>query len=263
MTGVQTCASSDLGADGDALFYAAGPVGDEWVGVLSVPPDALRAALRPVGRSFRRDMERKRAEAAARTADDPWADVRRRAEAGDAKAQYSLGYGFANDRGDRHDWDNAVVWFRKAAVQGHAEAQYAMGTAYWNGFGVEKDWNEAAVWLRKAAGQGHAGARYALGNCLFALAKKTGAGETMEEAFSWFQTGSEQGDERCGTMLAAMLANGEGCEPDVEKAVGILRNYVETGSTEEVRKWAAVILRQIEKKAAAPAAAESEEGDRP
>ena len=85
----------------------------------------------------------------------------------------------------------------------------------------------------------------------------------MEEAFSWFQTGSEQGDERCGTMLAAMLANGEGCEPDVEKAVGILRNYVETGSTEEVRKWAAVILRQIEKKAAAPAAAESEEGDRP
>ncbi len=243
-------ASPSAGADGDALFYAAGPVGDEWVGVLSASPDALRAALRPVGRAFRRDMERKRAEAEAQ---GPWADIRRRAEAGDAGAQFSLGYGYANEQGDRHDWENALVWFRKAAEQGHVEAQYAMGCAYGMGNGVGKDLKQAAVWFRKAAEQGHAGAQYGLGKCLYVLAKN-GAEATTEEAFSWFRKGSEQGDEKSGMMLAAMLASGEGCERDAENGTVLLRGYAETGSTEEVRNWAAKRLRRIEEKAAAPAA---------
>ena len=85
-------AEPSAGADGDALFYAGGPVGEEeWVGVLSVPPDVLRATLLSVGRAYARDRAREAAafdsEEAAPAGDDPRADVRRRAEAGDADAQ--------------------------------------------------------------------------------------------------------------------------------------------------------------------------------
>ncbi len=55
-------AEPSAGADGDALFYAGGPVGEEeWVGVLSVPPDVLRATLLSVGRAYARDRARETA----------------------------------------------------------------------------------------------------------------------------------------------------------------------------------------------------------
>ena len=235
-----------------AAFCAAGPAGDEWVEVLSVPPDALRASLRMLGRAARRVREREGAEAAdAASAEDAWANVRRRAWTGDADAQYSLGYGYANERGERHDWDTALVWFRKAAEQGHAHAQYALGSMYWHGNGVKQDWKESYVWLRKAAEQDDPSAISALGVCCYATAK-VGSGGSFEEALEWFRKGAERGDEKAEMMVAAMLALGEGCEKDEREAETIFRRLSEEAEDERIRSTAARALKNLAEQSASP-----------
>ena len=47
----------------------------------------------------------------------------------------------------------------KKAEQGDAEAQYRLGSCYYNGDGVNEDKAEAVKWYRKAAEQGDSNAR--------------------------------------------------------------------------------------------------------
>jgi hypothetical protein len=53
---------------------------------------------------------------------------------------------------------------RKKAEAGDAAAQFSLGLRYGNGEGVPKDYAEAMKWLRKAAEQGDASAQCDLGN---------------------------------------------------------------------------------------------------
>lgn len=83
------------------------------------------------------------------------AELKRKAEAGDAKAQNSLGFMYYNGFGVSRDYVEAVRWYRKASEQGLPQAQSNLGFMYWNGVGVNKDPGEAVKWFRKAARQGH------------------------------------------------------------------------------------------------------------
>ncbi len=87
---------------------------------------------------------------------------RKTAEQGDATAQRSLGFLYANGQGVAQDYVEAARWFRKAADQGEALAQFGLGTLYANGKGVAQNYAEAARWYRKAADQGHAAAEHNL-----------------------------------------------------------------------------------------------------
>jgi hypothetical protein len=60
---------------------------------------------------------------------------------------------------DQKKYDAAVPLFRKAAEQGNAFAQYSLGYAYANGRGVPKDNEKAKEWYRKSAAQGDEGAK--------------------------------------------------------------------------------------------------------
>jgi len=72
---------------------------------------------------------------------------RAKAEAGDARAQYFLGYSYFNGRGVVKDVDESFKWYRKSAEQGDAGAQLALGGCYFAGKGVAKDEVEAyAYW---------------------------------------------------------------------------------------------------------------------
>jgi len=84
---------------------------------------------------------------------DPLADVRAKAAAGDAQAQYSLGYAYRFGDDVEKDLVEAVKWYRKAAEQGHARAQTTLGNAYSYGVWVKKDLTESAKWYQKAAEQ--------------------------------------------------------------------------------------------------------------
>jgi len=86
-------------------------------------------------------------------------NVYRRAEKGEAKAQFVLGLKYDTGKGVPQDYAEAAKWYRKAAEQGYAEAQFNLGTMYDEGRGVRQDYAEAAKWYRKAKDQGVAGAK--------------------------------------------------------------------------------------------------------
>ena len=56
----------------------------------------------------------------------------------------------------------AADTLRKAAERGDAKAQFSLGVCYQNGWGVGRDTAEAAKWYSKAAEQGNADAGAAL-----------------------------------------------------------------------------------------------------
>jgi len=120
---------------------------------------------------------------------DPLADVRAKAEAGDAQAQYSLGYAYRFGDDVAKDAVEAVKWYRKAAEQGHAQAQFNLGTSYYFGNGVAKDLVEAVKWFRKAAEQGHAMAQTILGS---AYSYGVWVKKDLTESEKWYRKAAEQ-----------------------------------------------------------------------
>ena len=86
--------------------------------------------------------------------------MRAAAEAGDARAQTTLGYCYAVGRGVPQDLTVAVLWYRKAAEGGYAPAQFNLAEMLRDGAGVEQSPQQAFEWYSKAAKQGHSKAQY-------------------------------------------------------------------------------------------------------
>ena len=77
---------------------------------------------------------------------DRTADLRARAEAGAADAQYDLGFLYDNGYGVAQDYQAALTWYRKAAEQGHAYALWNLGVMHAHGIGRAKDYTQAEAW---------------------------------------------------------------------------------------------------------------------
>jgi Sel1 repeat len=75
------------------------------------------------------------------------AEILRRAEGGEARAQSAVGdnyeYGFWVPK----DHTAALLWYRKAAEQGDPSAREFLGQMYFDGKGVKQDFTEAARWF--------------------------------------------------------------------------------------------------------------------
>ncbi|HEV8522926.1 MAG TPA: SEL1-like repeat protein [Terriglobales bacterium] len=111
------------------------------------------------------------------------AELKAKAEAGDAKAQVALGRAYENGDGVPQNDNLAAVWYRKAAEQGDAEAQNAVGILYRLGRGGPKDHDEAVRWYRRAAKQGNANAMFNVGAAYY---NAEGAPYDKIVAFVWF-----------------------------------------------------------------------------
>jgi len=131
---------------------------------------------------------------------------------------------YANGQGVRHDYAEAMAWYRKAAEQGHAAAQYSLGLGYAMATAsrttLPRRWvvpqsrragsrsspvhprvmyshsmplrtmpAEAMRWYRKAADQGYATAQYSVG-----LGYRDGDGvpQDIAEAMAWFHKAADQ-----------------------------------------------------------------------
>ena len=64
---------------------------------------------------------------------------------------------------ERKNYRTAFAGFQKLAEQGNANAQDSLGWMYANGQGVPKDDQQAVAWYHKAAEQGVARAQFILG----------------------------------------------------------------------------------------------------
>lgn len=85
---------------------------------------------------------------------EDFATIRRKAEAGDAKAQFDLASAYSQGTGVAKDPTKGIEWLKRSALQGYAGAQVVLGYMYQKGIEMEKDPSEAAKWYKKAAQQG-------------------------------------------------------------------------------------------------------------
>jgi TPR repeat protein len=99
------------------------------------------------------------------TAQRPIAEIKAKAESGEAESQFQLGRRYDKGEGVPRDLVEAAKWYRKAAEQGLAKAQDNLGVCYDRGEGVAQDHAEAAKWFRKAAEQNLPRAQSNLGVC--------------------------------------------------------------------------------------------------
>jgi TPR repeat protein len=183
------------------------------------------------------------------------------AEQGDAEAQATLGYMYANGLGVPHDRVTAVMWLRKAADQGNVASEAQLGSLFLNGGdGVPQNLTEAAKWYRKAAEGGDPESqdqlsilyftgqgiekdsdwgwywqRHAAESSRDSLKELTVAQvyyfdrKDPAEAAKWYRKAAEQGFGLAICAIGQMYEKGDGVIQDYVQAVNWYRRAAETG----------------------------------
>ena len=152
------------------------------------------------------------------------ADIRAKAQNGDAIAQLLLGCCYSKGQGVVKDEVEAVKWFRKAAEQNLREAQHNLGCCYAEGQGVTKDYVEAVSWYRKAAEQDDSWAESNLGYCY-----ESGQGVATDkvEAVNWYRKAAQHNEAVAQYNLGLCCVKGQGVAKNDVEAVKWFRKAAE------------------------------------
>ena len=153
-------------------------------------------------------------------------DIKKNAENGDMKAQYSLGLRYARGQEVDKDYKKAAYWFEKAAQQGHSDAQKLIGACYYNGEGVKKDLAKAVYWFKKAAEQGQAEAQCLIGTCYY---NGEGVKKDLAQAVYWYEKAAQQGQAEAQYNLGVYYYNGQGVDKNITKATYWFEKAAEQG----------------------------------
>lgn len=85
------------------------------------------------------------------------------ADAGDAEAQFMMGWFAQYGLDIEQNYAEALRWYQKSADQNFALEQTNIGVMYDVGMGVGQDQSQAAHWYEKAVAQGNGPAQFNLG----------------------------------------------------------------------------------------------------
>lgn len=185
-------------------------------------------------------------------------NVRAKAEAGDASAQFDLGVMYADGNGVPKDNGEALKWYRLSAENGYALGQAAVGFMYDAGRGVRADPSEAAKWYGLAAAQGDAGAQRNLG-VMYSAGR--GVAKDDAEAARLFGLSAAKGDSLAQLNLGISYANGLGVTRDYPESIKWLRlaaaNGDATTRSRAQKTLATVEERQHAAQQSAPAPSQS------
>lgn len=129
------------------------------------------------------------------------AQLRQRAEDGEADAQFQFGLRYDKGEGIARDPEEALRWYRSAGEQGHALGALNAALLYDSGTAVDRDAVAAASWYRKAADAGNGRAAYNLG-----LLYENGDGVVQDksQASAWYAKAQRAGISAAGPKLAAL-----------------------------------------------------------
>ncbi|HUD55782.1 MAG TPA: tetratricopeptide repeat protein [Terracidiphilus sp.] len=170
-----------------------------------------------------------------------FAELERRAAAGNSDAQFRMGLEYAVGQRVPLDLERAAYWYRKAAGHGNALARFNLGIAYHNGLGIARDDAESVRWFRKAADQGNADAEFLVGR-----AYDTGRGIAKDKAKAvlWY-TRSDEGSANPAAeyRLGEIYGYGDGVPKDAVEAMRWYRKAGENGNVAaQCRLGAAYLL---------------------
>lgn len=161
-------------------------------------------------------------------------DLIRRAEAGEAEAQYELGVCYAEGRDVPRDLEQTALWMGRAAEQNHAQAQYELAQMHRLGVFGQVNIEESARLARLAAEGGHMLAAVDLGKC---LRSGTGVERNAEEAARWYRIAADAGVPEGILNLANCYKVGDGVPRDMDMACRLFRAAEEI-STPLAERWA-------------------------
>jgi serine/threonine protein kinase len=156
-------------------------------------------------------------------------ELRRKAEAGDAAAQFNIGCSYRDGRGVKQDYAEALRWYQKAADQGYAAAQCSIGVLYANGRGVKQDYAEALRWYQKAADQGDATAQSNIG---WLYDHGRGVKQDYAEALRWYQKAADQGYAIAQYNMGCSYRDGQGVKQDYAEALRWYQKAAEQGDAD-------------------------------
>ena len=125
-------------------------------------------------------------------------DLVKRAESGDAEAQFQLGRAYEDGKDIPQDDGLAASWYKKSAEQGNASAQNDLGLMYRHGRGVSRNTEEAARWFARAAMQCQPNGAYNLG-----IAYYNGEGVDRDSglAFVWLLVAKQCGNSEVDSAM--------------------------------------------------------------
>lgn len=182
-------------------------------------------------------------------------ELQRRAEAGEAEAQYQLGVDYQFGLGGPADWPAARAWFGRAAAQGHVKGLGAHGYMLLSGSGGPQDLVGAEKALRQAGEGGEASATANLAELLLLrgeaaearqmLARAVAGGALnaryrlgrldiaegrVPEGMALVEQAVERGHPEATLYFSGLLlAGGNGLKADPARAARLLRQAAEAG----------------------------------
>ena len=144
-----------------------------------------------------------------------FAETKKKAEAGDAAAQYNLGLMYARGDDVTNDFVEAAKWLDMAAEQYFSPAQFMLGVMYKRGNGVAKDSNIAVKFFQLGALQGNADAQYSLGG-MYAFGD--GIEKDLVQAHFWInEAAHENADAKKSLALVESQMTGAQISEAIEK----------------------------------------------
>lgn len=195
-----------------------------------------------------------RAEAAAGRMDDAYAHYRKAADAGDARAMYSLGLMLETGDHAPKDLKAAYALYEKAADRGLADGAINLAVALAEGKGVDKNLPRAYALLTEASQAGSARAAYDLAE--FA---EHGYGGKTADALALYRRAAELGFAKGHHTAAALLDEGRaGVAKNPAAAADELLSAVAADSGESIadltgktQNWSPATVKALESRLAA------------
>ena len=144
-------------------------------------------------------------------------ELSKRANAGDAQAQFELVLKLEIGQGCPANPAEATRLLKLAAQSGLKEAQYRLGDHFLRGeAGYTQDNEKAIEWLRKSAEQDYDAAQFSLGWCYeFGLALN----EDLRLAATWYQKAAKQGNHQAEERFNGLLERLNQSDPSAPDTV--------------------------------------------
>lgn len=162
--------------------------------------------------------------------------VRKRAEQGDAEAQFQLARALSSGIGIKKDVNESILWVRKAAERGLPAAQYSLGFMQENGQLLQRNPAEAVFWYSRAAEQGHPNALSRLDLLANALPSGAGLSKDENQTILWLRKEAESGLPAAQFSLGFMHEYGQFLQRNAAEAVIWYSRAAEQGHTNALRR---------------------------
>ena len=164
---------------------------------------------------------------------EAFAHLQEAAEAGLSLAQVELGKWYSSGVKDivPKDFDKSLSYFNRAALQGNKSAQYSLAVIYENGIlGVKKDVNKALSYFQQAADAGDDSAQFDLGMYYYNGSDGIVA-QDFGQAMKYLVQAAKQGHLVATHNLGVMYRDGQGCQINLQTALGYFQQAADAGYT--------------------------------